>query len=62
MKKKEVTPLYKTSAEMSMIYPMSRSVIDRIAVAAKAKVKIGRKVIYNVHLFDEYLNEHNEAQ
>ena len=41
--------------EGAVLYSMGIHTFERIAVEAKAKLKIGKSVLYNVEKVDEYL-------
>lgn len=49
-----VEPLYIGVEEVMMTYSISRTTAEKVGVMSGAKIKVGRRSLYNVEILKEY--------
>lgn len=56
-----VEPLYIGIEEVMMIYSISRTTAEKVGVISGAKIKVGRRSLYNVEILKEYFRSLQSA-
>lgn len=56
-----VEPLYIGVEEVMMTYSISRTTAEKVGVISGAKIKVGRRSLYNVEILKEYFRSLQSA-
>ena len=56
-----VAPLYIGVEEVMMTYSISRTTAEKVGVISGAKIKVGRRSLYNVEILKEYFRSLQSA-